>query len=115
MVVPIKVVGESESLFTYALLDCGSSWCIVSDVIKRLLNIDGKPFDMRVASLDTISDGERDVADVRVEGMNGFELTLKDAIFGEIVTAGEEDIPHDSDLEGLDHCEGVRFESFPPA
>ena len=69
--------------------------------------------DMRVESLGRVDESAREVADVTIDGLNGFSHVLKDTVYGDIVTSGSVELPLAGDIAGFEHCEGVVFESFP--
>ena len=47
---------------------------------------------MTITTLEKMVEGEREVADVVIEGTNGYSITLNNAIFGEII-ASKDDRP----------------------
>ena len=63
--------------------------------------------------MEKMVEGEREVADVVVEGTNGHNLTLNNAIFGEIIAAEDDRPPRAEDVEGMEHLVDVEFPSFP--
>ena len=90
-----------EKMRTYALLDSGSNRHVVSERVCAALGIEGIETPMCVTTLESTFEGPRRIADVEVEGVNGVELTLNNAIFGNII-AGEDDVPpSDADVEGM--------------
>ena len=68
---------------------------------------------MCVTTLESTFEGPRRIADIEVEGVNGVELTLNNAIFGNIIASEDDVPPSDADVAGMAHLEGVKFPSFP--
>ena len=114
MVVPVRVAGNGKFVNTYALLDTGSQRNIISQDIGNELGLDGDIFDMRVTTLENVSEEERKVADVVLKGLNGYSTEMKDVVYSRIQTSGDEDIPTSKDVEDLDYCRNVYFEAFRP-
>ena len=93
LIVPIYAKGiEGRRIGTYALLDGGSNRHVVSESLGRQLGIEGEKTMMNVMTLDHVLESEREVADVEVEGLNGFTLRLRKAIFGKtLMKLGQND------------------------
>ena len=88
MVVPVIVIGaEEKRLGTYALLDGGSTRHVVSSDLCERLGIQGEKTRMSVTTLDRVVEGEREVADIGIQGTNGLPVTLGGAIFGQIIAS----------------------------
>ena len=68
---------------------------------------------MRITTLEKTVEGEREVADVLIEGTNGYNLTLNNAIFGEIIASKDDRPPRAEDVDGMEHLADVEFPSFP--
>ena len=68
---------------------------------------------MRITTLEKTVEGEREVADVLIEGTNGYNLTLNNAIFGEIIASKDDRPPRAEDVDGMEHLANVDFPSFP--
>ena len=86
MIVPLYVTNTcGDKIATFALLDGGANRHVVSEAICADLGIEGRGVNMKITTLDKTVEGVRKVADVSVVGTNGFELELKNAIFGEII------------------------------
>ena len=86
MVVPVRVAGNGKFVNTYALLDTGSQRNIISQDIGNELGLDGDIFDMRVTTLENVSEEERKVADVVLKGLNGYSTEMKDVVYSCIQT-----------------------------
>ena len=104
---------EGNSVETFALLDGGANRHVVSEEICAQLGITGRDVNMRVTTSDKTVEGVRKVADVKVKGTNGFELTLNNAIFGEIVATEGDKPPKNADVEGIEHLQDIDFPAFP--
>ena len=114
LIVPLFVTdGKGNSVESYALLDGGSTRHVVSRDIARRLGIVGQKVRMCVTTLDHSVESEREIATVSVVGLNGLEVALTNAIFGDIIASHDDRPPRDSDIEGMDHLEGVKFPAFP--
>ena len=114
LVVPLYVLGEDGSqVMSYALLDGGSTRHVISRDIAAKLRVTGRKVRMCVTTLDRSVESEREVASVSVRGLNGVTALLSNAIFGDIITSGEDRAPRDSDIVGMEHLEGVHFPEFP--
>ena len=98
---------------TYALLDGGSTRHVVSEKLCESLGIAGRKTKMCVTTLDHMMESERKVADIAVEGLNGFCVNLGSAIFGRIIASEGDTPPRQSDIAGMTHLEGVEFLDFP--
>ena len=108
LILPVYVKGkDGRRVGTHALLDGGSTRHVVSGALCKKLRIEGEKVKMSVTTLDSVLESEREVADVEVEGLNGFSLRLGSAIFGRIVAAEGDSPPKNSDVEGIEHLEGV--------
>ena len=114
LIVPLFVTnGKGNSVESYALLDGGSTRHVVSRDIAKRLGIEGRKVRMCVTTLDHSVESEREVATVSVVGLNGVEVALTNAIFGDIIASHDDRPPKGSDIEGMDHLEGVQFPAFP--
>ena len=113
MILPLYVTNGEESVKTFALLDGGANRHVVSKDICRKLNLKGKTMSMRITTLEKTVEGEREVADVLIEGTNGYNLTLNNAIFGEIIASKDDRPPRAEDVEGMEHLADVEFPTFP--
>ena len=113
MILPLYVTNGEESVKTFALLDGGANRHVVSKDICRKLNLKGKTMSMRITTLEKTVEGEREVADVLIEGTNGYNLTLNNAIFGEIIASKDDRPPRAEDVDGMEHLANVDFPSFP--
>ena len=102
-----------ERIATFALLDGGANRHVVSKEICQKLNIVGNPVNMRITTLDKTVEGEREIADVQIEGTNGFALKLNNAIFGEIIASKDDRPPCAADVEGMEHLKDIEFPAFP--
>ena len=98
---------------SYALLDNGSDINVISEKVASNLRLKTETHDMRVESLGKVDESARKVADVTIEGLNGFSLVLEDTVYGDIVTSGKIELPTLGDVAGLDHCADVEFIDFP--
>ena len=85
---------------------------MVSEDLCRRLGIEGTRTKMCVTTLDHVMEGERQVADVEVVGLNGFRLELGGAIFGRIIASEGDAPPRNGDVMGMEHLEGVSFREF---
>ena len=113
LVVPIYVRGESgRKIGTHALLDGGSTRHVVSSALSRKMEIKGEKVKTSVTTLDNVLESEREVADVKVEGLDGFCLRLRNAILARIVASEGDAPPKDSDIKGIEHLGGGRFQDF---
>ena len=97
---------------SYALLDGGSTRHVVARSICEKLGIDGEEVKMSVTTLDHKVEGVRKIADIDVEGVNGVNLTLSGAIFGDIVASGGDAPPSREDVVGMAHLDGIDFPAF---
>ena len=68
---------------------------------------------MCVTTLDRTMESVRQVADVKIEGVNGVEVTLGGAIFGDIIAADGDAPPTDDDVKKYPHLQGIEFPKFP--
>ena len=68
---------------------------------------------MCVTTLDRTMESVRQVADVKIEGVNGVEATLGGAIFGDIIAADGDAPPTNVDAEKYPHLSGIEFPKFP--
>ena len=113
MVIPNTVVGAGEErLGTYALLDGGSTRHVVSSELCERLGIQGEKIKMSVTTLDRVVEGEREVADVTIQGTNGLQVKLGSAIFGQIIASRGDSPPRREDIAGMEYLEGVEFPQF---
>ena len=113
MILPLYVTNGDREIKTFALLDGGANRHVVSKDISRRLKMNGKTVNMRITTLEKTVEGEREVADVSVRGINGHELILSNAIFGEIIASKDDRPPRAEDVEGMEHLVDVSFPSFP--
>ena len=98
---------------TFALLDDGSDRHVVDTGFRTELGIETVVKDLGMVTLEHFNEGQRHVGDVDIEGVNGFKLSLGQAIFGSIL-ASEEDVPPCmGDIQGVDHLQGIEFDRFP--
>ena len=67
------------------------------DLCKKL-KLCGKKMTMSITTLEKIVEGEREVADVVIEGTNGYNITLNNAFFGDIIASDEDRPPRAEDL-----------------
>ena len=72
----------------------------------------GKPVRMAIRTLGQETVQFLEVADVEIEGANGFDAILEDAIFGVIPSSEEDAPPAAQDIEEMRHLDGVSFPSF---
>ena len=98
---------------SYALLDGGSNRHVVSKKLCAKLGIVGEEKRMSVATLESSIESVREIADVIIEGVNGAEVTLGNAIFGDIIAAEGDAPPTDDDIAGFEHLSGVELPRFP--
>ena len=111
---PLYVTNTSgDKIATFALLDGGANRHVVSEAICADLGIEGRDVNMKITTLDKTVEGVRKVADVSVVGTNGFELDLKNAIFGEIIATEGDRPPENVDVENMDHLSDIDFPAFP--
>ena len=88
LVIPVMVVGrEGQRVGTFALLDGGSTRHVVSSNLCERLGITGEKTRMSITTLDRVVESEREVADVKIQGTNGLPVTLRGAIFGQIIAS----------------------------
>ena len=107
------VVGKNgKRMGTYALLDGGSTRHVISGALCEKLEIEGEKVKMCVTTLDQAIEGEREVADVEVVGVNGFQLDLNRAIFGRIIASDGDAPPKEEDVEDINHLRGIQFPKF---
>ena len=59
------------------------------------------------------SEGFRELADITLDGVNGFSLDVRNAVFGDIIGPIDDELPSQNDIKDLDHCKGITFERFP--
>ena len=85
---------------------------MLKDICKKL-KLKGETVNMRITTLDKTVEGQREVADVSVTGTNGYNLTLNNAIFGEIIASKDDRPPCADDVEGMEHLKDVEFPAFP--
>ena len=113
LVIPVIVIGaDGRRLGTHALLDGGSTRHVVSSELCEDLGIKGERIRMSVTTLDRVVEGEREVADVAIQGVNGLPVMLANVIFGQIVASRGDSPPQKEDVVGLRHLEGVEFPQF---
>ena len=110
---PVRICGNGHSVNSYALLDNGSDINIISEKLASNLRLRTETHEIRVESLGKVDESARKVADVTVEGLNGFSVKLEDTVFGDIVTSGEVELPTADVVSGYGHCTGVEFVDFP--
>ena len=67
---------------------------------------------MHVESLEGVDESVRKVADVMVEGLNGFSIELEDTVYGNIVTSEKVELPSASNISEYGHCAGIEFVDF---
>ena len=113
MILPVYVKNGGEKIKTFALLDGGANRHVVSKDLCRKLKLSGKTMSMRITTLEKTVEGEREVADVAIEGTNGYNLCLSNAIFGEIIASKGDRPPRAEDADGMEHLSDVEFPSFP--
>ena len=110
---PLYVTNGEKRVKSFALLDGGANRHVVSKDLCRKLKLKGKTMSMQITTLEKTVEGEREVADVSVEGTNGYNLTLNNAIFGEIIASKDDRPPRAEDVDGMEHLADVEFPSFP--
>ena len=72
-IVPITIYGENgNSLQTYAMLDPGATRSVINRKIVEDLNLHMKNKPMRVTTIDSIRDGDRDVASFMISDLRGY-------------------------------------------
>ena len=98
---------------SYALLDGGSNRHVVSKKLCAKLGIKGEEKRMSVATLENSIESVREISDVTVEGVNGVEINLSNAIFGNIIAAEGDAPPRDEDVTEYEHLSGVELPRFP--
>ena len=105
--------GPRGRIYTYALLDGGSTTNVITRDMGRKIGLKTVKQFMRITVLGNTTEEETEVTSASISGINGFDLELDTAIYGEILSSSHEEVPTFSDIEGLDHCRGVVFEEFP--
>ena len=113
LIVPVFVKNsKNEREKSYALLDGGSTRHVIARSLCEKLKIEGEEVRMSITTLDNKVEGVRRVADVDVEGVNGVQLTLSGAIFGDIVASGGDAPPSREDVVDMAHLNGISFPAF---
>ena len=112
---PVYTTNGDRRVESFALLDGGANHHVVSKDICHRLNLSGKTVNMRLTTLEKSVEGEREVANVTIMGTNGHNLTLKNAIFGEIIASKDDRPPCAEDFEGMEHLADIEFPEFPEA
>ena len=114
MVLPVFVKSEKgEKIRSYALLDGGSNRHVVSKSLCAKLGIVGEEKRMSVATLESSIESLREIADVIVEGVNGAEVKLSNAIFGNIIAAEGDTPARGEDISEYEHLRDVELPEFP--
>ena len=94
------------------MLDGGSTRHVIARSLCEELGICGEKVKMSVTTLDRKVEGIRRVADIDVEGVNGVNLTLSGAIFGDMIASGGDALPCREDVAGMPHLDGICFPAF---
>ena len=94
-------------------MDGGANRHVVSKDLCKKLKLSGRKTAMTITTLEKMVEGEREVADVVVEGTNGYSITLNNAIFGEIVASRDDRPPRAEDVAEMEHLVDLEFPSFP--
>ena len=110
---PVYITNGDKRVESFALLDGGANRHVVSKDICRRLKLSGRTVNMRITTLEKSVEGEREVADVTITGTNGYNLTLNNAIFGEIIASKDDRPPCADDVEGMEHLADIEFPAFP--
>ena len=98
---PLYMTNGGERVKSFALLDGGANRHVVSKDICQKLKLKWKTMSMQITTLEKTVEGKREVADVLVEGTNGYNLTLNNAIFGEIIASKDDRPPLAKDVNGM--------------
>ena len=114
MVLPVFVKNErGEKVRSYALLDGGSNRHVVSKSLCAKLGIVGEEKRMSIATLESAIESVREIADVVIESVNGVEVTLSNAIFGNIIAAEGDAPARDEDISEYEHLRDIELPRFP--
>ena len=96
------------------MLDPGATRSVINRKIVDDLNLHVKNKPMRVITVDSIKDGNRDVASFMISDLGGVHsFPVAEALIGDILTLENDVPPSKKDIEGFSHLEGVEFVELP--
>ena len=96
------------------MLDPGATRSVINRKIVDDLNLHVKNKPMRVITIDSIKDGDRDVANFMISDLKGIHsFPVAEALIGDILTLENDIPPTKRDIEGFSHLDGVEFDELP--